>query len=174
MPGTLQDYAQAVHNVISVCRDAEQGFRGAAQAVSEPTMKEMFQQYSAQRAQFASDLQTSEKALGFETINPQGLGGMLFASWISLKGLLTRHDVHALLVEAERGEDWSLKTYRAALGMTLPPEIGSIIQKQFEEVQKAHDRIKSLRDSTAPPPEPAQNTAAMPAPSLHSDGPQGD
>ena len=113
----------------------------------------MFEQYSAQRAQFATELQGAVKALGFEAIDPQGLGGMLHASWISLKGLVTGHDVHGILVEAERGEDWSLKTYRAALGTTLPPEIGSIIQKQFEEVQAAHDRIRSLRDSTAPPPD---------------------
>src|SRR5580704_13638483 len=153
MPGTLQDYAQAVHDVITVCRDGEQGFRGEAQAVNAPAMKEIFERYSAQRGQFAVELQGAVKALGFEAINPQGLGGMLFASWINVKGLLTGHDVHAILVEAERGEDWTLKAYRSALQKTLPPEIGSIIQKQFEEVQVAHDRIRSLRDSTAPPPE---------------------
>jgi len=151
MPGTLQDYAQAVHDVITVCRDGEQGFRGAAQAVKDPTTKEMFEQYSAQRAQFASELQAAVKALGFETINPQGLGGVLYAAWINLKGLVTGNDVHAVLVEAERGEDWSLKTYRTALGKTLPPEIAAIIQKQYAQVQEAHDRIKSLRDATAPP-----------------------
>lgn len=162
MPGTLQDYAQAVHDVISVCRDGEQGYRGAAQAVNDPTMKQMFEQYSAQRGQFAAELQTAVKTLGFETINPQGMGGMLYASWISLKGLLTGHDVHAVLVEAERGEDWSVKTYRTALGKTMPPEIAAVIEKQFVEVQKAHDRIRSLRDSTAPPPEPAEPATATP------------
>ena len=116
MPGTLQDFAQAVHNVISICRDAEQGFRGAAQAANEPTMKEMFQQYSAQRAQFAVELQGAVKALGFEATDPQGLGGMMHASWISLKSMVTGHDVHGILVETERAEDWSLKTYRVALG----------------------------------------------------------
>ena len=94
MPGTLQDYAQAVHDVISTCRDAEQGFRGAAHAVNAPTMKEMFQQYSAQRAQFAVELQAAVKAMGFRATDPQGLGGMLHASWMSLKGLVTGHDVH--------------------------------------------------------------------------------
>jgi len=153
MPGTLQEYAQAVHDVITVCRDGEQGFRGAAQAVNAPTMKEMFEQYSAQRAQFATELQTAVKALGFETIDPQGLGGVLYAAWINLKGLVTGHDVHGILVEAERGEDWSIKTYRTALGKSLPPEIASIVQKQFEQVQEAHDRIRNLRDSTAPPPD---------------------
>src|SRR5271156_2393653 len=174
MPGTLQDYAQAVHDVITVCRDGEQGFRGAAQAVNAPAIKEMFQQYSAQRGQFAAELQGAVKALGFETIDPQGLGGVLFAGWINLKGLLTGHDVHAVLVEAERGEDWTLKTYRSALGKTLPPEIASIIQKQFEQVQEAHDRIRSLRDSTAPPPEPANDTPATPSTLSHVDTPHGD
>lgn len=153
MPGTLQDYAQAVHDVISTCRDAEQGFRGAAQAVNTPTIKEMFEQYAAQRAQFAAELQAAVKAQGFETINPQGVGGMLHASWISLKGMLTGHDVHGILVETERGEDWSLKTYRNALTKTLPPDMGAIIQRQFEEVQAAHDRIRTLRDATEPPPD---------------------
>ena len=112
MPGTLQDYAQAVHDVITINRDAEQGFRGAAQAVNDSAIKEMFEQYAAQRAQFAIELQAAVKALGFEPIDPQGVGGMLHASWMSLKGMLTGHDVHGILVETERGEDSSLKTYR--------------------------------------------------------------
>jgi uncharacterized protein (TIGR02284 family) len=174
MPGTLQDYAQAVHDVISTCRDAEQGFRGAAQAVNARTMKEMFQQYSAQRAQFAAELQGAVKALGFETTDPQGLGGMLHAGWMNLKGLLTGHDVHAILVEAERGEDWSEKTYRSALSKTLPPEIAAIIQKQFEEVQEAHNRIRSLRDSTAPPPEPAEEATPAVTTRSGTNNPQGN
>ena len=124
----------------------------------------MFQQYSAQRAQFAVELQAAVKAMGFETIDPQGLGGVLHASWINLKGLVTGHDVHGILVEAERAEDWTLKTYRVALGTTLPPEIAAIIQRQFEEVQKAHDRIKSLRESTAPPPEAPKDATPQDAP----------
>jgi uncharacterized protein (TIGR02284 family) len=176
MPGTLQDYAQAVHDVISVCRDGEQGFRGAAQAVNAPAIKQKFEQYSAQRAQFAVELQGAVKALGFEAIDPQGLGGMLFASWISLKGLVTGHDVHGILVEAERGEDWTLKTYRAALGKTLPPEIATMIQKQFEQVQEAHDHIKNLRDASAPPPPaPEPVTVSKDAPSASSGpAPQGN
>lgn len=163
MPGTLQDYAQAVHDVITICRDAEQGFRGAAQAVNAPALKEMFEQYSVQRGQFAAELQAAVKSLGFEPIDPQGLGGMLHASWISLKALVTGHDVHGVLVEAERGEDWSLKTYRVALGKTLPAEIALIMERQFKEVQSAHDRIQNLQVASAPP-EPAPPTPSAPVP----------
>lgn len=174
MPGTLQDFAQAVHDVISINRDAEQGFRGAAHAVTDPTIKELFEQYSTQRAQFAVELQRAVKALGYDAIDPQGLGGMLHASWISLKGLINGHNVHAVLVETERGEDWSLKTYRAALGKTMPPEIASIIQKQFDEVQLAHDRIRTLRDSTAPPEtETSKEPPAARVDPLQDDKPSG-
>jgi len=174
MPGTLQDFAQAVDNVISSCRDAEQGFRGAAQAVKDPEMKAMFEQYSAQRAQFAVELQGAVKALGFEATDPQGLGGMMHASWISLKSMVTGHDVHGVLVETERGEDWCLKTYRTALSVTLPPEIGSIIQKQLDQVQAAHDRIKSLRDATEPPPEPSKDPAPPTSEMSHTNAPRGN
>ena len=132
----------------------------------------MFLQYATQRAGFATELQAAVKALGFDPIDPQGVGGMLHASWMSLKGMLTGHDVHAILVEAERGEDSSLKTYRIALSKTLTPEIASIMQKQFEEVQAAHNRIRTLRDATAPPEDappnqPASGTSTTEVPNNH-------
>jgi uncharacterized protein (TIGR02284 family) len=173
MPGTLQDFAQAVHDVISTCRDAEQGFRGAAQAVKDPAMKEMFQQYSAQRGQFAVELQGAVKALGFEATDPQGLGGMMHASWISLKSMVTGHDVHGILVEAERAEDWSLKSYQTALATTLPAEIRAVIQQQLEQVQTAHDRIKSLRESTEPPAEESKEGTTPSTEISHTNAPRG-
>jgi uncharacterized protein (TIGR02284 family) len=151
MPGTLQDYAQAVHDVITTNRDAEQGYRGAAHAVNDSAMKEMFLEYAAERAKFAVELQAAVKAMGFDTIDPQGVGGMLRASWMSVKSAFTRHEEHAVLVEVEKAEDSSLETYRLALSRTLTPEISSIMQRQMGKVQQAHDRIRDLRDSTAPP-----------------------
>jgi uncharacterized protein (TIGR02284 family) len=176
MPGTLQDYAHAVHDVISINRDAEPGFRGAAQAVNDPAIREMFAQYAAQRAQFAVELQNAVRSLGFEVIDPQGLGGMLHASWMSLKGILTRHDAHAILVEVEKGEDSALKTYRVALSKTLTAEIAAIMQRQFGEIELAHDRIHTLRDATArADEEPLDPAPAKPdeAPSEREDLPTG-
>ncbi len=122
---------------------------------------------------FAERHRPRTNRLGFDATDPQGLGGMMHASWMSLKSLVTGHDVHGILVETERGEDWSLKTYRAALGTTLPPEIGSMIQKQFEKVQAAHDRIKGLRESTEPPPdEPSKDAGTLPTELSHTNAPR--
>src|SRR6266567_3194864 len=147
MPGTLHDYAAAVSNVIATCRDAEQGFRGAADAVKDPALKELFEQYSEQRGFFAGELQAAVKSMGFDTTHPTGVAGIVHGAWMTVKGVVTRHNDHAVLVEAERGEDWSMKAYREAMNITLPPEIRTIIEKQFEHVSAAHDRIKALRDA---------------------------
>lgn len=149
MPGTLQDYAAAVTNVIAINRDAEQGFRGAADAVADPMLKELFSELSKQRASFASDLQTAVKAMGFDPEHPSGVAGVVHGAWMTLKGLLTGHSAHAILEETERGEDWSVKTYRDALANNLPVEIRPIIQQQYEQILQAHNRIKALRDARA-------------------------
>src|SRR5579864_1847905 len=166
MPGTLEDYAFAVKSVISICRDAEQGFRAAADAVKQPAFKEMFEQYSEQRGRFATELQEAVKSMGFDTTHPSGVGGVLHGAWMTVKGTLTGHSEHAILVETARGEDWSLKTYTEALDKNLPVGIRSVIEQQFEQVRQAHEHIVLLRDATAPkqpPPEqpaPSQLTPA--------------
>jgi uncharacterized protein (TIGR02284 family) len=146
MPGTIQDCAIAISSVISICRDAEQGFRGAADAVSDPMLKELFEQYSLQRGAFANELQTAVKTMGFDPKHPTGVAGVLHGAWMTLKGALTGNSPHAILVEAERGEDWSVKTYRDALATDLPIEVRSIMEQQYEQVLQAHNRIRALRD----------------------------
>jgi hypothetical protein len=66
---------------------------------------------------------------------------------IKLKGALSRNDEHQIRAEAER-EYYSLRTYRQALGLNTTEGIRTILESQLTEVQQAHDRIRSLRDST--------------------------
>jgi uncharacterized protein (TIGR02284 family) len=143
-----EDYVSAVNDVISVCKDAEAGFRGAADAVNDPTLKSLFQGYSEQRAGFARDLQQAVERSGKQPDHASGVGGKLHSAWIKLKGVLTGHSEHQILEETERGEDYSVSTYRDALSKELPQQILVIVDRQFAEVQQAHNRIRALRDST--------------------------
>jgi uncharacterized protein (TIGR02284 family) len=150
MPGTLQDYATAITGVIAICRDAEQGYRAAADAVNDPMLKELFEQYSLERGAFATQLQTAVKVMGFDPTHPSGVAGLLHGAWMTVKGGLTGNSGHPILVEAERGEDWSVKIYREALAISLPVEVRSIVEQQYDKVLQAHNRIKALRDAGAP------------------------
>ncbi len=149
MADTSNDYLSAVNNVIAVCKDAEEGFRGAADAVKNPSLKSLFQQYSSQRASFAEQLRAAVKQTGNEPSDPSGVAGTMHRGWIVLKGVLTGHSEHQILEETERGEDLSMSRYRDALAKSLPADLEGVVQRQFSEVQQAHARIRQLRDTTA-------------------------
>lgn len=143
-----KDSVSAVNDVISVCKDAEQGFKGAANAVENPVYKTLFNEYAAQRAAFATELQTAVRGMGAEPSEPSGAAGTVHAGWMALKGVLTGHSEHQILEETERGEDLSVRTYRDAIAKDLPFDLRQIIETQYAQVMQAHNRIRSLRDAT--------------------------
>ncbi|MBV9158958.1 MAG: PA2169 family four-helix-bundle protein [Acidobacteriaceae bacterium] len=74
---------------------------------------------------------------------------VFWGRWTALKGALTGHSEHQILEETERGEDFSRSRYRNALAHELPTELRSVLERQYQQVQSAHNRIKALRDSSA-------------------------
>jgi uncharacterized protein (TIGR02284 family) len=148
MADTASDYVSAVNGVIAVCKDAQEGFRGAADAVKDSSLKSVFEEYSAQRGRFAEQLRSVVKHTGNEPADPAGVAGTLHRGWIVLKGVLTGHSEHQILEETERGEDLSVSRYKEALAKELPAQVRSVLQEQYNQVQQAHDRIRTLRDST--------------------------
>ena len=147
MADTSSDYVSAVNKVIAICKDAEEGFRGAADVAKDSSLRTLFEQCSSQRAQFAEQLRAVVKETGNEPSDPSGVAGTLHRGWIVLKGVLTGHSDHQILIETERGEDLSLSRYRDALATNPPPELKALLEQQYNEVQQAHARIRELRDS---------------------------
>ncbi len=139
----------AINDVISICKDAEQGFRGAADSVQSPSLKSLFNEYASQRATFARELESAMERTGAKTEHPSGTAGKLHSGWMHIKGALTGHSEHQILEETERGEDLSVKRYREALDKNLPEDLRSILKAQFGQVQDAHANIRRLRDQTA-------------------------
>lgn len=162
MADTLRDFSAAIQNLISINRDAEQGFRAAADAVTDPELKRMFVHLSHQRASFATEIQHSVRNLGFEPSNPLGAAGTLRGVWIAFKGAMLANKEHAVLVETERGEDQSIRAYREAQAFILQPDLRNVLDRQFVSVQESHARVRTLRDRTAPPPTTASATATRP------------
>jgi uncharacterized protein (TIGR02284 family) len=161
MAETLHNFSAAVEKLISINRDAEQGFRAAADAVGDTELKRMFVQLSTQRAGFASEIQESVRKLGFEPANPLGTAGTLHGVWISLKGAFVNNKAHSALEEAESGEDQALNAYREALAVILQSDLRSVVERQLAAIQESHARIRTLRDQTAPPP-PAPSADTKP------------
>lgn len=132
-----------------ICKDGEEGYRDAATKVTASSLKTMFNEYAAQRAGFASELQTTVAKLGGEPSKAGTLAGAAHRGWLNLKGMITGHSDSAIIAECEAGEDSAVKHYREALAKDVPTEIRSLIETQFAKVQAAHNTIRDLKHQTS-------------------------
>lgn len=141
------DVISTLNGLIETCKDGQDGFKTAAEGVSDPTTKSLFYEYSQQRSQFAGELQTEVRNLGGDPEKSGSVAAALHRGWIDIKSAVTGKDEHAILAECERGEDSAVSTYKDALEETLPTNVVTLIQQQLQAIQAAHNRVRDLRDA---------------------------
>ena len=138
-----------LNNLIETLKDGQEGFKQAAEGVSDPKLKSLFRDYSDQRSRFATVLQSEARRQGeTEPETTSSAVGALHRGWINLKSAITGGDEHAILAECERGEDSAVEEYKKALDDALSPAARELVSLQFPEIKAAHDRIRTLRDAT--------------------------
>jgi uncharacterized protein (TIGR02284 family) len=137
-----------LNNLIEALKDGQEGFKRAAEGVSNPQLKSLFRDYSQQRSRFATALQSEARRHGeTDPETSSSATGALHRGWINLKSAITGGDEHAILAECERGEDSAVEEYKKALEDALTPSAQDLVSRQFAEIKAAHDQIKSLRDA---------------------------
>jgi uncharacterized protein (TIGR02284 family) len=142
-----KEIISTINGLIETLKDGEEGFKQAAEAVKDTTLKSVFNEFSQQRARFARELESEAERLGeSEPEQSSSPTGAAHRAWIGLKGAVTSGDDHAILAECERGEDSAVKEYKEAIEAGLTPPVGQIVSRQYSEVKSAHDRIRNLRD----------------------------
>lgn len=143
-----EDTISTLNNLIETCKDGQDGFQSAAEGVQRSDLKSIFYEYSQQRAKFAGELQNLVRELGGDPEKSGSTAAALHRGWINIKSAITGQDDTAILNECERGEDSAKSNYKDALETSLPANVTETVQRQYTAVQEAHDKIKSLRDSS--------------------------
>ena len=137
-----------INSLIETLKDGQEGFKQAAEAVKDSNLKSLFNEFSLQRAKFAGELQSEAVNLGEpEPETDSSTSGALHRAWINIKSAVTCGDDHAILAECERGEDSAVNEYQEAIKEDISSPVRGIIERQYQDVKQAHDRIKSLRDA---------------------------
>jgi uncharacterized protein (TIGR02284 family) len=54
-----------------------------------------------------------------------------------------------VLAECERGEDAAKAAYNAALQKSLPADVRTLVERQYQGVKANHDRVRNLRNAAA-------------------------
>lgn len=146
----LQEEAVSIlRELISICRDGQEGFRAASEHLADdPELKTLLSSFSLQRAKFAGDLEAQVITLGVH--HPEHEQRTITAAahrgWVHLKSVLASKDRHSILTECERSEDFALEAYNKALSHHLPEPIHQIVHEQRQEIVSTHNTIRALRD----------------------------
>jgi len=144
-----KEIISTINGLIETLKDGQEGFREASEAVKDAQLKMLFNEYSLQRSRFAGELQGEAIRLGEPSPEKSSsTAGAMHRAWINLKSAVTSHDDHAILEECERGEDSAVNEYKKAMEEEeLSAPIRETISRQYADVKRAHDRIRTLRDA---------------------------
>lgn len=141
-----------IENLLETVENGHQGFDEAAEKLDgdgNPTLAAEMRELSQQRLRMSNELRAIAAAEGAPIENGNGtVAGALHRSFMALRDALTGDDPHAVLAAAEQGEDHAMTEYQRALDDDLPSSVRSVVQRQYGEIQTAHDRVRELRDAT--------------------------
>ena len=138
-----------LNELVETLKDGQKGYADAMTDVEDSSLKDTFKKYAAQRSEYITEIEDQMFKLNLKPDESGSVTGTVHRAWIDLKAALTSKDNKAVLNECERGEDYAVKSYQTALKASdLPGNLKSVIEKQYQGVQEAHNTIRSLRDSS--------------------------
>lgn len=145
------DVRCSLNHLIQTCKDGQEGFLTAAENVGDSEIKVMFSEYSLKRSKFVGELQAVLHDLGdSDPENASSTAGTVHRGWIDLKGAILTGDVHAVLVECERGESHAVAQYEKLLKTELPANLREMVSRQYAAILSCHHQVRTLSDAGGP------------------------
>lgn len=135
-----------LRDLVQVNIDSRDGFREAASATSNPTLKGEFETFARERARQADELLTFVDLNGNERDVEGSYAAKLHRTWINIRTALSSDHVQVVLDEAERGEDVIKAAYEDALKKTAGSAVNDVLMSHMKDVKASHDRIRAQRD----------------------------
>lgn len=137
-------------DLIETLEDGREGFAKGAEkldATDSPEWAATFRQLSDQRARFSAELREMAKDYGDNIKESGSVAATLHRGWMSLKDALSGSSASGVLDAAEQGEDHAVKEFKKALdNADISAGLRTVVERQYDEVQAAHDQVRTLRD----------------------------
>jgi uncharacterized protein (TIGR02284 family) len=143
---TREQMVETLNDLLENARDGALGFREAAEHARSERLKQLFRRRAETCTNAAMELQEQLRRLGGKIEEGGTVTGAAHRVWTHIRGLFGGASDETMLNECERGEDASLARYRKALKANLPHDMHALVLRQFEEVQRNHDMIRTMRD----------------------------
>lgn len=143
------DSIKGIQNLIEINIDSSRGFRDAADKIENGQIANFFRECGTERERFAGELKNIVRVNGKTPEDSGTIKGTAHRWWLDIRGTVTGGDEHAVLAEAERGEDAIKGQYEDTLKETAGSAVNDVLQRQYASVKARHDQIRDMRDARA-------------------------
>ena len=137
-----------LQDLIRINIDSANGVATAAAQIVPAGAASLFRNRTAKRRAFAKELRRYVRMNDEEAEDSGSVKGKLHRWWIDVVGTVRDGDQHAILAEAERGEDAIKHLYEDALPEIAGNPLNALLNEQYARVKAGHDKIRDLRDAT--------------------------
>jgi uncharacterized protein (TIGR02284 family) len=143
---THTDIVDTLNDLIETCKDGEYGFRTSAEHAKSAALRQLLGSRADGCRLAAGELQSLVAELGGKAEDSGTASGALHRGWVAVRSALSGYTDVAILEECERGEDAALERYRNALKKDLPPDVMTVVERQYEGVKRNHSSVRMMRD----------------------------
>lgn len=140
---------KGVQDLIEINIDSANGFAEAAEKVENNAIATLFRTCAEERRANANDLKSLAHINGEEPESDGSWKAKMHRWWIDIRSTVQGGDEHAMLAEAERGEDAIKHRYEDVLKDTAGSAVNDVLQTQYAGVKARHDQIRDMRDARA-------------------------
>ena len=142
--------ARVTKDLMETLKDGEEGFASAADMLADTDWSDLaveFREFPQQRGNLYRELESLAASYGDDIDESGSVAGNVHRAWMSVKDTLSGDDPEGVLEAAEQGEDHAVSEYEDALKEDISDGLRTVVERQFGEVKRTHDRVRDLRDA---------------------------
>ena len=145
MDNTQGQLVFTLNHLIEVGKNGELTCMTGAREVSNAEMRSVLSGTADTCRNSVTELQTLVSSLGAVPRDRGTMTGTMHRGWMEIMHIIAPHNDDAVLQLCEREEEAARREYRSALTKDMPDEIRSVLLRQYEGMQKYHERIHAMR-----------------------------
>lgn len=138
---------ETLQDLIQVNIDSAKGFNESGKMIKDVNLANLFSEMAKTRNELAEDLKSHVEYTGERPREEGTFLATLHRTWLDIRGKISGGDAVAILVEAEKGEDYIKAAYEDALKKAAGSAVNDVLTRQYAVVKSGHDRVRDLRDA---------------------------
>mgnify|MGYP001553264984 CR=1 FL=1 len=155
---TTEETISTLNDLVLINNDRIAGYEKALEELktredngaADADLIALFESFITDSREFRNELGREVQVAGGEMETGTMASGKIYRAWMDIKALFAGKDRHTILSSCETGEDAAQRAYQTALGEEdITAHSRDMISSQKEQLKKAHDKVKALRDQSA-------------------------